>query len=109
MTSDVNRQWLLRARPVGMAQESDFDLVESALPSPGPGEALVKNLYLAFEPAMRGWMEDRQSYIPPVGLGDVLRGMTVGEVVESKIPGLTPGDVVSAMGGWQEWFASGTG
>jgi NADPH-dependent curcumin reductase CurA len=58
---------------------------------------------------MRGWMEDRPSYIPPVGIGEVMRGMTVGEVVESKHPGLATGDLVSAMGGWQEWFASGVG
>jgi hypothetical protein len=105
----TNRQWRLRARPVGMVKEGDFELASSALPVPGPGEALVRNLYLAFEPAMRGWMEDRPSYIPPVGIGEVMRGMTVGEVVESKHPGLATGDLVSAMGGWQEWFASGVG
>jgi hypothetical protein len=109
MATEVNRQWRLRARPVGMVKESDFELVESPRPSAGAGEALVRNLYLAFEPAMRGWMEDRPSYIPPVGLGEVMRGMTVGQVVESKRPGLAPGDLVSAMGGWQEWFAAGTG
>jgi hypothetical protein len=109
MATAVNRQWRLRARPVGMVKESDFELVESAMPQPRAGEALVRNLYLAFEPAMRGWMEDRPSYIPPVGLGEVMRGMTVGEVVESKLPGLAPGDLVSAMGGWQEWLATGSG
>jgi len=106
--AERNRQWRLAARPVGMVKESDFRLAESPRPSPGPGEALVRNLYLAFEPAMRGWMEDRPSYIPPVGIGEVMRGMTVGQVVESNLPGLAPGDLVSAMGGWQEWFATGT-
>jgi hypothetical protein len=109
MKSEVNRQWRLRARPVGMVKESDFELVEEPLPKPGPGQALVRNLYLAFEPAMRGWMEDRPSYIPPVGLGEVMRGMTVGEVVESDLAGIAPGDLVSAMGGWQEWFAGAAG
>ena len=52
--SDVNRQWLLRSRPVGMVQESDFELKESPVPSPGDGQALVRNTHLAFEPAMRG-------------------------------------------------------
>jgi len=102
-----NRQWRLRARPVGMVKESDFELAESAVPKPGPGEVLVRNLYLAFEPAMRGWMEDRPSYLPPVGIGEVMRGMTVGRVVESNQPGIAAGDLVSAMGGWQEWFATG--
>jgi len=66
--AEQNRQWRLAARPVGMVKESDFRLVESPRPVPGPGEALVRNLYLAylaFEPAMRGWMEDRASYVPP--------------------------------------------
>ncbi len=101
--SKVNRQWLLRRRPVGMVKESDFELHEAPMPKPGPGEALVKNLFLAFEPAMRGWMEDRESYLPPVGIGDVMRGMTVGQVVESNFDGLAPGDLVSGFTGWQEW------
>ncbi len=101
--SDVNRQWLLRARPVGMVKESDFERAETPIPSPGPGEVLVRNTHLAFEPAMRGWMEDRPSYIPPVGIGEVMRGMTVGEVVESNLDGFAPGDRVSGMIGWQEY------
>jgi hypothetical protein len=92
-----------------MVKESDFELVESPLPKPAAGEVLVRNLYLAFEPAMRGWMEDRPSYIPPVGLGEVMRGMTVGEVVESDLARFARGDLVSAMGGWQEWFAGASG
>lgn len=101
--SDVNRQWLLRARPVGHVKESDFELEEAPRPRPGQGQALVRTLYLAFEPAMRGWMQDRASYIPPVALGEVMRGMTVGEVVESLHPGLEVGDLVSSMSGWQEY------
>jgi NADPH-dependent curcumin reductase CurA len=109
MATATNRQWRLRARPVGMVKESDFELAESPVAKPGAGEVLVQNLYLAFEPAMRGWMEDRPSYIPPVGIGEVMRGMTVGRVVESKQPGIAAGDLVSAMGGWQEWFSTGLG
>jgi NADPH-dependent curcumin reductase CurA len=101
--NDVNRQWLLRARPVGHVKESDFELNEAPRPRPGPGQALVRTLTLAFEPAMRGWMEDRPSYIPPVAVGEVMRGMTVGEVVESQCPDLAPGDLVSSMSGWQEY------
>jgi NADPH-dependent curcumin reductase CurA len=109
MASERNRRWLLRARPVGMVKDGDFELVEAPVPEPADGEALVRNRYLAFEPAMRGWMEDRASYMPPVGLGEVMRGMTVGEVVASRHPGLAPGDLVTAMGGWQEWFAGSFG
>jgi NADPH-dependent curcumin reductase CurA len=101
--SQVNRQWQLRARPEGWVKESDFELAEAAIPQPSDGQALIKTLYVAFEPAMRGWMEDRPSYIPPVGLGEVMRAQAVGEVIESRHPGLEPGDLVSAMTGWQEY------
>jgi len=107
--SKVNRQWLLKARPVGMVKESDFELNEAPIPSPADGQILVRNTHLAFEPAMRGWMEDRESYLPPVGIGEVMRGMTVGEVVESKLAGYEPGDVVTGMTGWQEYALGDAG
>lgn len=105
--NESNRQWLLRARPVGMVRESDFELKETPVPEPGEGEALVRNTHLAFEPAMRGWIEDRPSYMPPVEIGEVMRGMTVGEVVASNFDGLAPGDLVSGMAGWQEYVLGG--
>ncbi|MBW2235571.1 MAG: NADP-dependent oxidoreductase [Deltaproteobacteria bacterium] len=101
--SETNRQWLLHARPVGMVKESDFELRTSPMPKPGDGQVLVRTRWLAFEPAMRGWMVDRPNYIPPVGIGEVMRGMAVGEVVESNLDGYAPGDRVSGMLGWQEW------
>ncbi len=101
--SEKNRQWLLRARPVGMLKESDFELKSSPVPTPGDGQALVRTRWLAFEPAMRGWMEDRPNYIPPVAIGEVMRGMSVGEVVESRLEGLAPGDLVTGLTGWQEF------
>jgi NADPH-dependent curcumin reductase len=105
----VNRQWLLAARPKGMVKTSDFSLRESPVTPPGDGEVLVRNLYLAFEPAMRGWMDDRKGYIPPVPLGDVMRGMTVGQVIESNHPDYKAGDFVSGMLGWQEYALAGRG
>ena len=108
--ADMNRQWLLRSRPVGMVQESDFELVENPVPVPGDGEALVRTLYLAFEPAMRGWMEDREGYVPPVGLGEVMRAATVGQVVESNDPTFAVGDLLSSFDvGWQEYGVVSTG
>ena len=86
-----------------MVKERDFELKESPLPVPGDGQALVRNRWLAFEPAMRGWIDDRPNYLPPVPLGDVMRGMAVGEVVESHVAGLEPGDLVSGTLGWQEY------
>ncbi len=101
--SETNRQWLLRTRPVGMVKESDFELHEAPVPEPADGQILVRSRWLAFEPAMRGWMEDRPSYLPPVGIDEVMRGVAVGDVVESKLDGYAPGDQVTGMTGWQEW------
>src|SRR5262245_18173195 len=105
----TNRQWLLRARPVGMVKESDFELREAPAPAPANGEALVRVLYLSFDPAMRGWMEDRPSYIPPVGLGEVMRAGAVGQIVESRSPDYAVGDLVQGMFGWQEYGIAGRG
>ena len=68
--TDQNRQWLLRARPSGMVKPSDFELREAPVPALADGQARVRVLYLSFDPAMRGWMEDRPSYIPPVQIGE---------------------------------------
>jgi NADPH-dependent curcumin reductase CurA len=107
--SETHRQWVLRARPRGMLKESDFELREAPRPVPGPGQVLVRNRWLAFEPAMRGWMEDRPSYMPPVEIGAVMRGMAVGEVMESKLAGYVRGDLVVGTTGWQEWVLGDAG
>jgi len=107
--NESNRQWLLRSRPSGMVNEDDFELVTTPMPTPGEGQLLVRNHMLAFEPAMRGWIDDKPSYMPPVPLGDVMRGMSVGEVVESNLDGFAPGDVVSGMLGWQEYAIGDAG
>jgi NADPH-dependent curcumin reductase CurA len=99
----ANRQWLLRARPVGWVKPSDFEWRESPTPAPQDGEALVRVLYLSFDPAMRGWMEDRPSYIPPVKIGEVMRAGAVGQVVESKSKDFAVGDLVQGTFGWQDF------
>jgi NADPH-dependent curcumin reductase CurA len=106
--SETNRQWLLRRRPVGMLQESDFELKTSPIPEPGDGQTLVRTRYLSMEPAMRRWLDDAPNYIPPVAIGDVMRGMSVCEVVESRLEGYAPGDLVTGTTGWQE-YAVGDG
>ena len=83
----ANRQWKLRARPTGMVGREHFDFVEAPVPSPAAGEALVEVQYVSLDPAMRGWMNDAKSYVPPVGIGEVMRAIGVGRVVESKDPG----------------------
>ncbi len=65
----TNGQWRLAKRPEGMVRESDFEFVEEPVGAIQDGEVLIRNLYLAFEPAMRGWLNDVPSYIPPVAIG----------------------------------------
>ena len=104
MTNRINGQWRLKSRPIGMVQENDFEYVESPLQDISDGELLVRNLYFAFEPAMRGWLNDVKSYVPPVQIGEVMRASTVGQVIESNNPEFQPGDFVTGMMGWQEYF-----
>jgi NADPH-dependent curcumin reductase CurA len=92
-----------------MVKESDFELNESSILVPADGQILIRTRMLAFEPAMRGWMEDAPNYIPPVGIGEVMRGMTVGDVVESKLEGYAPGDLVTGTTGWQEYAIGNAG
>jgi len=103
----TNGQWRLAKRPEGMVQESDFEFVEEPVAEIQDGEVLVRNLYLAFEPAMRGWLNDVPSYIPPVAIGEVMRASTVGQVIESKNSAYSKGQLVSGMLGWQEYFVGG--
>jgi len=99
-----NRQFKLARRPVGMVKREDFEFVKAApVPEPAEGEVLVKVLYLSLDPAMRGWMNEGKSYIPPVGIGEVMRAGGVGEVIASKSPAFAVGDHVTGMMGVQEY------
>lgn len=109
MTETVNRRWLLAARPQGMVKPSDFELREDPVPEPADGQFLVRNLYLSLDPAMRGWMTDAPSYIPPVALGDVMRGGCVARVEESRHPDYSPGELVLGLFGWQDYALSDGG
>jgi len=102
-TPGTNLQIRLAARPKGLPQESDFQQTEEPIPQPEDGQVLVRNILLSLDPAMRGWMNDVKSYVPPIGIGEVMRGLTVGEVVESRLPGFAPGDLVSGIFGWQRY------
>ena len=106
MPSAVNRQILLAARPVGAPKPGDFTLVETAIPEPGPGEVLVRNIYMSVDPYMRSRMNDRRSYAKPWEVGQPADGRAVGEVVKSHDPRLKPGTIISSMLGWREYFAS---
>jgi NADPH-dependent curcumin reductase CurA len=97
---------VLASRPGGRVEESNFRLVESAVPSIQDGQALVRVQYLSLDPYMRGRMDDVKSYAAPQKLDEVMVGGTVGEVIESKSDKLHRGDLVVGMGGWQEYFAA---
>lgn len=86
-----------------MVKRSNFEFVTTPAAEPGPGEALVKVLYLSLDPAMRGWMNAGKSYIAPVGLGEVMRAGGAGRVIASNSPSLSPGDYVVAITGVQDY------
>ncbi len=99
-----NRQWLIAERPLGRAlKESDFSRVEVDVVKPGPGEVLVKVLYLGFDPAQKGWMENIGGYMKPTEIGGVMFGSGIGEVVESQHQDFAPGDKVQGMLCWQDY------
>jgi len=106
----INKQITLAARPSGMPKPSDFKLVESPVPDPGPGEFLVRTLYVSVDPYMRGRMNDVKSYAPPVQIGEVMGAGAVGKVVASQNPKFQAGDVVEGFFGWQQYaISTGTG
>ncbi|WP_101757386.1 NADP-dependent oxidoreductase [Oceanicoccus sp. KOV_DT_Chl] len=103
-----NAQWLLRRRPQGMVTLDDFEYKESPMPSAdlAAGDVLVKNLYLSFDPAMRGWMDDAPSYLPPVAIGEPMRASAVGQVIASENTAMPVGSLVQGMFGWQQYAVS---
>ena len=104
MTDQTNRQFLLAKRPVGAATRDTFTFQQVPVVQPKDGQILVKNEYLSLDPAMRGWMNEGKSYIPPVALGDVMRALGVGKVIASAHPGFAVGDYVNGALGVQDYF-----
>ncbi|HEY9690609.1 MAG TPA: hypothetical protein V6D15_00210 [Oculatellaceae cyanobacterium] len=106
MSNSINQQILLKSRPVGEPQESDFAIVEAPIPEPGEGEVLSRTIYLSLDPYMRGRMSDRKSYTTPAELGSVMVGGTVSQVVKSNHPQFSAGDFVLGYDGWQTYSVS---
>lgn len=102
MANRLNHQWRLAARPEGLIKESDFTWTEEAVPELQDGQFLVRNLYLSLDPTMRMWAT-RDTYLPAVPIGDVMRGGTIGIVEESRNANFKAGDHVSGLLGWQEY------
>lgn len=96
-TTPLNRRFVLAARPDGWLKASDFRIEETSAPSPGEGEILIRNHYASLDPAIRGWLEDVPSYLPPVALGDAVRASTIGVVEASNVDRFRPGDWVMGL------------
>lgn len=106
MTTITSREIRLKQRPTGLPSAADFELVTVTLPQPGPGEVMVRNLYMSVDPYMRGRMVDRKSYVPPFALGETLQGGAVGQVIESKSDKFNVGDYVLHGLGWRQYLIS---
>ncbi|MBV8368725.1 MAG: NADP-dependent oxidoreductase [Candidatus Eremiobacteraeota bacterium] len=102
-TTIVNRVFRLAARPVGMPKRSDWNFTTEPVAEPADGQVLVETQYLSLDPAMRGWMNEGRSYVPPVGIGEVMRAFGAGRVVTSRHPDFAPGDYVTGALGMQEY------
>ena len=104
VASLTNHQIRLAARPVGLPTRANWQSTTEAVTEPAEGGVLLKTLALSLDPAMRGWMNEGKSYIPPVAIGEVMRAGGVGQVIASKNPGFTVGEYVAAGFGVQEYL-----
>jgi NADPH-dependent curcumin reductase len=103
----MNKRLILAKRPMGMPERDTWTLESVAVPDPAAGALLVKQHYLSLDPAMRGWLNETKSYIPPVGIGEVMRAGSVGEVIASNgHPTLQVGDFVVGSGGVQQYVTT---
>ncbi len=98
------RKIVLKRRPRGEPQPSDFELLEEPLPEPPEGRVLIETIWLSVDPYVRGRLNDAPSYTAPVGIGEPVHGECVGRILKSRVPGLDPGMFVIGMGGWQSHF-----
>ena len=101
--TELNHRFTLAARPVGMPKRSDWNYAAEPIPDLADGQLLIKILYVSLDPAMRGWMNEGKSYVPPVGIGEVMRAGGLGRVVQSKNPAFAVGDHVYGMLGVQQF------
>jgi NADPH-dependent curcumin reductase len=108
MRNDVNRQWLLASRPEGVISDGNFRWQETPIPEPRHGQVLVRNLWLSFDPAQRGWMT-MDTYVPMIPLGEVMHAASVGQVVDSRRPDYAPGELVQGYFGWQDYAVTDGG
>ena len=104
MPAMTSREIRLASRPTGVPTASNFTLAETTLPPLEDQQVLVRNRFMSVDPYMRGRMNDRESYVPPFGIGKVLEGGALGEVLESRSSEFKTGDAVTSRYGWREAF-----
>ncbi len=101
--TERNRRFLLRQRPSGRIDADTFELSEEAVPQIGDGEALVRVDWISLDPTNRMWIDATPTYLPPVGIGEVMRGLGLGEVIASNSPDYRVGQMVQGLVGWQQY------
>lgn len=101
MNDTLNRQVVLASRPVGIPQAEHFEIRETPVDRPGPGQVLIRNRFWSVEPAMRGWVNAVGNYSEPVAVGAVMRAFSAGEIIASESPEHRVGDRVTGLFGWQ--------
>ncbi|MEM6682024.1 MAG: NADP-dependent oxidoreductase [Pseudomonadota bacterium] len=104
-----NKRVLLATRPEGLPKQSDFRWVEEAIPEPGPEQILIRNIYCSLDPAIRGWLDDAESYFPPIAIGEAIRSTTVGQVAASNHPDFKVGDYVVGLNAIEEYSVADAG
>src|ERR1700684_759786 len=102
----INHRFALASRPVGMPKRTDWSYEEETVRELHKGALLIKVLFISLDPAMRGWMKQNKSYVPPVPIGEVMRALALGQVVASRNPKFAVGKYVSGTFGLQEYFIS---
>jgi NADPH-dependent curcumin reductase CurA len=107
--TDGNRRLVLATRPSGMVDAATVRQDQVPVPDPGADEALVRVRFLSIDPTIRTWMDDAPGYLPPIGIGDVIRGSGIGEVVATNSAHYAVGDLVFGMVGWQDFVVAGAG
>jgi NADPH-dependent curcumin reductase len=104
MNNNVNRQFYLKRYPQGLLTKDDLEYIESPIPTLSSNQALVRNLYLSVDPTQRNWMSEMDQYLPPIKLGEVMRCVGIGQIIQSHHPHYQVGDLIQGFTGWQDYF-----
>lgn len=102
----MNQQWRLAAHPEGLVKSSDFEWNEEPVPDLSMNKILIRVIYLSIDPTIRGWMRPERTYMSPIKIGTVIRGIGLGIVEASKNSKFQKGDIVTGLLGWQRYLVS---